>query len=86
MDEKQAAAVTRVIKEAQDAHLEEPATKADLRAELAEAKGEIIKWVAVMLAAQAGLIATPSSSCSESSGTCERRNTIRHSPTHTLIC
>ena len=47
-----------VIKEAQDAHLEEPATKADLRAELAEAKGEIIKWVAVMLAAQAGLIAT----------------------------
>jgi len=30
----------------------------DLRAELAEAKGEIIKWVAVMLAAQAGLIAT----------------------------
>jgi hypothetical protein len=46
-----------VIKEAQDAHLEEPATKADLRAELAEAKGEIIKWVAVMLAAQAGLIA-----------------------------
>ena len=46
-----------VIKEAQDAHLEELATKVDLRAELAEAKGEIIKWVAVMLAAQAGLIA-----------------------------
>ena len=57
LDEKEATAVTRVIKEAQDAHLEEPATKADLRAELAEAKGEIIKWVAVMLAAQAGLIA-----------------------------
>lgn len=57
LDEKQATTVTWVIKEAQDAHLEEPATKADLRAELAEAKGEIIKWVAVMLAAQAGLIA-----------------------------
>jgi hypothetical protein len=57
LDEKQATTVTWVIKEAQDAHLEEPATKADLRAELAEAKGEIIKWVAVMLAAQTGLIA-----------------------------
>jgi hypothetical protein len=57
LDEKQATTVTWVIKDAQDAHLEEPATKADLRAELAEAKGEIIKWVAVMLAAQAGLIA-----------------------------
>ena len=57
LDEKQATTVTWVIKEAQDAHLEELSTKADLRAELAEAKGEIIKWVAVMLAAQAGLIA-----------------------------
>ena len=57
LDEKQATTVTWVIKEAQDAHLEELATKVDLRAELAEAKGEIIKWVAVMLAAQAGLIA-----------------------------
>ncbi len=59
LDEKQATTVTWVIKEAQDAHLEELATKADLRAELAEAnKGGIIKWVAVMLAVQAGLIAT----------------------------
>ena len=49
LDEKQATTVTWVIKEAQDAHLEEPATKADLRAELAEAKGGIIKWVAVLL-------------------------------------
>jgi len=37
--------------------VKELATKADLRSEIVEAKGEIIKWVAVMLAAQAGLIA-----------------------------
>lgn len=36
---------------------EELATKADFRPEITEAKSEIIKWVAVMLAAQAGLIA-----------------------------
>ena len=57
LNEKQAEAVTRVIKEAQDTHLEELATKADLKSEIAEAKGEIIKWVAVMLVAQAGAIA-----------------------------
>jgi UDP-N-acetylmuramyl pentapeptide synthase len=49
--------VTRVIKEVQDAHLEELGTKADLKSEIAEAKGEIIKWVAVMLVAQVGAIA-----------------------------
>ena len=57
LNEKQAEAVTRVIKEVQDAHLEELGTKADLKSEIAEAKGEIIKWVAVMLVAQVGAIA-----------------------------
>lgn len=33
-------------------------TKDELRASLADAKADIIKWVAAMLVAQAGVIAT----------------------------
>jgi len=54
LSQKQAEAVTLVVKQAQDAHLEELATKKDL----SDTKLEIIKWVAGMLLAQTGVIAT----------------------------
>lgn len=59
-----AEAVTQVIKQVQDAHLEQLATKGDLvrlearmDAGFAETKAKIIKWVTVLLIAQAGAIA-----------------------------
>ena len=59
-----AEAVTQVIKQVQDAHLEQLATKGDLvrlearmDAGFAEIKAKIIKLVTVLLIAQAGAIA-----------------------------
>lgn len=55
-----AEAVTQVIKQAQDANLERLATKGDIsrvEALIADTKVELIKWVTVLLLAQAGLVA-----------------------------
>lgn len=41
----QAEAVTRVVRESQDVDLSHLVTKADLKAELAELKSELLKWV-----------------------------------------
>ncbi|MBF0152864.1 MAG: DUF1640 domain-containing protein [Magnetococcales bacterium] len=55
-DEKQAEALSDTIKEAQDAHLAELATKADLKLGIAEAKTDIIKWMFGVAAGQAMFI------------------------------
>lgn len=62
-DELQAEALSETIKEAQDAHLAELATKADLKLEVeklrrdaAEAKADIIKWMFGVATGQAMFI------------------------------
>jgi len=56
--------IAEAIKTAQDAHLEDLATKGDLallrsglEMKLAETEVRILKWVAAMLVAQAGFVA-----------------------------
>jgi len=56
--EIQAQAINQALADFQDSRLNELATKADLQAEIAKAKVEIIKWVAGMLVAQAAIVAT----------------------------
>ena len=56
--EIQAQAINQALSDFQDSRLNELATKADLQAEIAKAKVEIIKWVAGMLVAQAAIVAT----------------------------
>lgn len=53
ISEEHAEGIAEAIKTAQDAHLEELATKKDL----AETEVRIVKWVAAMLIVQAGVIA-----------------------------
>lgn len=66
LDERAAREIAEAIKEVELSRLEELATKGDIsrleaimvtKADLAEAKVDIIKWVAGMLVAQAAVIA-----------------------------
>ena len=56
--EVQAQAINQALSDFQNSRLNELATKADLQAEVAKAKSEIIKWVAGMLVAQVVIVAT----------------------------
>lgn len=56
--EAQAQAINQALSDFQNSRLNELATRADLQAEIARAKAEIIKWVAGMLVAQAAILAT----------------------------
>ena len=56
--EVQAQAINKALSDFQNSRLNELATRADLQAEIAKAKVEIIKWVAGMLVAQAAIVAT----------------------------
>lgn len=56
--EIQAQAINQALSDFQNSKLNELATKADLQAEIANAKVEIIKWVAGMLVAQAAIVST----------------------------
>ncbi|MGH8562743.1 MAG: DUF1640 domain-containing protein [Gammaproteobacteria bacterium] len=56
VSEAQAKAIAQAFRDAQGEV--ELVTKADLRAELAELKVDLIKWVAGLLLAQAALVAT----------------------------
>ena len=60
ISEEHAEGIAEAIKTAQDAHLEELATKGDIvrvEAKIAETEVRIVQWVALMLLAQAGVIA-----------------------------
>ncbi|GAB0057348.1 hypothetical protein SIID45300_01675 [Candidatus Magnetaquicoccaceae bacterium FCR-1] len=57
-DEQQAEALSDTIREAQEAKLNELATKGDLKEAIAEAKVDIIKWMFGVSAGQALFILT----------------------------
>jgi hypothetical protein len=54
--DKQAKAMSNALKEAQEARMEELATKADLQKEIAQAKVDIIKWVVGAALGTVGII------------------------------
>ncbi|MBF0566594.1 MAG: DUF1640 domain-containing protein [Nitrospirae bacterium] len=55
--EEQAKGLSEALKDAQDAGMDEVATKGDLKELKAEIISDIVKWVAAMLVAQAAVIA-----------------------------
>lgn len=52
MPEPQAEAVTNMVRDARDHDMSHLATKADLRAELAETKADLMKWIIGALGVQ----------------------------------